>query len=155
MEIQIAMTAHILSAFLLCGAGFGVALRCLAGRVPSQLHVMLVSHSQFVELDWLFTLPALLLQPLTGFWLADVAGVPLAAPWMEASLVLYGVTLCCGLAALWLRGAMYDVAAPALREGGELPARYHRCYRAWNALGWPAFAATLAITVLMVVRPEW
>ena len=120
-----------------------------------QMHVMLMSQSQLVLFDWLFTLPALALQPLTGFWLADEAGVPLTAPWMVASLALYGVTLGCGLAALWLQGAMYDVAAPALREGGELPARYHRCYRAWNALGWPAFAATLAITVLMVVRPEW
>ena len=140
---------------LLCGAGFGVALRCVVGRAPRQLHVMLVSHSQIVELDWLFTLPALALQPLTGFWLADEAGVPLTAPWMVASLALYGVTLGCGLAALWLQGAMYDVAAPALRDGTELPARYHRYYRAWHALGWPAFAATLAITVLMVVRPEW
>jgi uncharacterized membrane protein len=155
MEIQIATAAPILSAFLLCGAGFGVALRCVAGRVPRQLHVMLISHSQFVELDWLFTLPALALQPLTGFWLAEIAGVSLAAPWMAASLALYGVTLCCGLAALWLRDAMYDLAAPALRDGGELPARYQRLYRAWNALGWPAFAATLAITLLMVVRPEW
>jgi uncharacterized membrane protein len=155
MEIQIATTAHILSAFLLCGTGFGVALRRVAGQVPRQMHVMLVSHSHFVELDWLFTLPALVLQPLSGFWLAEIAGVSLTAPWMVVSFALYGVTLCCGLAALWLRNAMYDVAAPALRDGGELPARYHRLFRAWNALGWPAFAATLAITVLMVVRPDW
>jgi uncharacterized membrane protein len=155
MDILIAKTAHILSAFLLCGAGFGVALRCLASRVPRQLHVMLVSHSQFVQLDWLFTLPALVLQPLTGFWLASAAGVPLTAPWMEASLALYGVTLCCSLAALRLQSGMLDVAMPALRDDSELPARYHRYYRAWYVLGWPAFAATLAITVLMVVRPEW
>ena len=50
---------------------------------------------------------------------------------------------------------MLDTAEAALRGESELSARYHRHYRAWNILGWPAFAATLAITVLMVVRPEW
>ncbi|MDR3525601.1 MAG: DUF2269 domain-containing protein [Acetobacteraceae bacterium] len=155
MEIQIAKTAHILSAFLLCGAGFGLALRCLASRVPRQMHVMLMSQSQLVLLDCLFTMPALVLQPLTGFWLAIVAGVPLTAPWMEASLALYAVTLGCNFAALWLQGGMLDTAEAALRGESELSARYHRHYRAWNILGWPAFAATLAITVLMVVRPEW
>jgi len=155
MDILIAKTIHILSAFMLCGAGFGVALRYLASRVPRQLHAMIMSQGQFVLLDWLFTMSALMLQPLTGFWLASAVGVSLTMPWMEASLALYGVTLCCSLGVMWLQGGMLGMAEVALRDGSELPSRYHRYYRAWLSLGWPAFAATLAITVLMVVRPQW
>ncbi|MFO1057803.1 MAG: DUF2269 family protein [Dongiaceae bacterium] len=35
-----------------------------------------------------------------------------------------------------------------------MPPAYHRCMRAWFWLGWPAFAAVLAIYALMVARPE-
>jgi uncharacterized membrane protein len=34
-----------------------------------------------------------------------------------------------------------------------LPPAYHRCMRAWFALGWPAFLAVIATFWLMVTKP--
>jgi uncharacterized membrane protein len=31
-----------------------------------------------------------------------------------------------------------------------LPAQYHRLFRLWFALGWPAFAGVIAIFALMI-----
>ncbi|MGQ0430083.1 MAG: DUF2269 family protein, partial [Gammaproteobacteria bacterium] len=44
-------------------------------------------------------------------------------------------------------------ARQAADAGAPLPAQYHRYYRAWFALGWPAFAGVLAIFWLMVFKP--
>jgi len=49
---------------------------------------------------------------------------------------------------------MRDLAIAALRSGGPLPADYDRYCRYWFVLGWPAFAAMIAIFWLMITRPQ-
>jgi uncharacterized membrane protein len=36
-----------------------------------------------------------------------------------------------------------------------LPPSYHRLFRLWFALGWPAFGAVVAIYALMLAKPEF
>jgi nucleoside-diphosphate-sugar epimerase len=49
---------------------------------------------------------------------------------------------------------MRDLAEQAVAGGAaELPAAYHRLYRVWFWLGWPAFLAVLAIFWLMIAKP--
>jgi uncharacterized membrane protein len=48
---------------------------------------------------------------------------------------------------------MRRLAARAEQLGEPLPAAYHRCYRAWFLLGWPAFAGVIAIFALMIWKP--
>jgi uncharacterized membrane protein len=48
---------------------------------------------------------------------------------------------------------MRDLAQVATRAGGLLPPEYHRYYRWWFALGWPAFIGVLIIFYLMVAKP--
>ena len=40
-------------------------------------------------IDWAFTTPTIILQPLTGFWLISIAGYPLTSSWILWSIVLY------------------------------------------------------------------
>jgi uncharacterized membrane protein len=55
---------------------------------------------------------------------------------------------------LWLQHQMHQMAARAVAEGTDLPPRYHRFFRVWFSLGWPAFFAVLTIFYLMVNRPQ-
>jgi uncharacterized membrane protein len=50
---------------------------------------------------------------------------------------------------------MRDMARQAAATGTALPRAYARCYRAWFALGWPAFLAVLVIFYLMVAKPAF
>ena len=50
---------------------------------------------------------------------------------------------------------LQDMAAQAARDGQPLPPAYWRCARWWEALGYPAFLAMLAVYYLMVNKPDW
>jgi uncharacterized membrane protein len=47
---------------------------------------------------------------------------------------------------------MRELAREAVRTGAALPPAYHRYFRWWFALGWPAFAGVLMIFGLMVSK---
>ncbi|ESR25911.1 DUF2269 family protein [Lutibaculum baratangense] len=47
-----------------------------------------------------------------------------------------------------------DLAREAARAGQPLPAEYHRLFRWWFILGWPAFAAMLVVFHLMIQKPQ-
>lgn len=55
------------------------------------------------------------------------------------------------LQVVWLQVQLRDdaLAAPGI---GKLPARFHRRFAAWFALGWPAFAGVLVLFALMLAR---
>lgn len=46
-----------------------------------------------------------------------------------------------------------DLAAEALNHDKALPPKARRLYRLWVTLGWPAFAALVAVFWLMVTKP--
>jgi uncharacterized membrane protein len=48
---------------------------------------------------------------------------------------------------------MAAMAQAAASAGQALPAAYWRYARWWEMLGWPAFAAMLAVFFLMVTKP--
>jgi uncharacterized membrane protein len=48
-----------------------------------------------------------------------------------------------------------DLASAARDAGTPLPARYHRLFRVWFILGWPAFAGVVAILALMIAKPTF
>ncbi|MOA42707.1 hypothetical protein D3C78_1647790 [compost metagenome] len=54
---------------------------------------------------------------------------------------------------VWLQIRVRDLAVQAERDGTPLPAVAGRYMTWWFALGWPAFAAFLAIFWLMVNKP--
>ncbi|HEX2752465.1 MAG TPA: DUF2269 family protein [Alphaproteobacteria bacterium] len=43
--------------------------------------------------------------------------------------------------------------ADALVAGNALPQRYHKLFRIWFWLGWPAFTSLIIIFFLMVMKP--
>src|SRR4051812_24618896 len=65
---------HILSATVLFGTGLGIAFFFWSAR-QSDDHARLFAARTTVRADFLFTLPAVILQPLTGLWLISDGGI--------------------------------------------------------------------------------
>lgn len=146
---------HILSAILLLGTGLGTAFHGLASNLSRDVRAIAVANRNVVRADWLFTTPTVILQPVTGIWLALEQGWPLTTGWIVLSLALYVLAGACWLPVVWLQIRMRRMAEAAAARGEPLPTRYFTYLRIWFALGWPAFAAMMIILWLMVFRPEF
>lgn len=143
---------HILSSVLLVGTGFGTAFYLFYANRSGNLTAIAVVSRLVVRADTWFTTPAALFQPLSGVWLMQQAGWTWDTPWILYSIGLYLFTGLCWLPVLWLQLRLRDLAAQAHAEARELPALYWRYARWWEALGYPAFVAMLAVFYLMVVK---
>lgn len=144
---------HILGAMLLFGTGLGTAFFMWRADRSGDVAAIATTARTVVLADWLFTAPAIVAQPVTGYLLAVEAGYRLTEGWILMSLGLYAVAGACWLPVVWLQIRMRDMASAASADGTKLPPEYRRYMRIWFALGWPAFAAVAAIFALMIYRP--
>jgi len=145
---------HVIGASVLLGTGAGIAFFMLIAHRTNDPALVAGVARIVVIADFLFTLTAVVLQPITGFLLVWWVGYSPWQGWIVLSLVLYVVIGLCWLPVIWLQLRMRDLAAAAVQAGTPLPAEYHTLFRRWVLLGIPAFAAVLAIVWLMVARPE-
>lgn len=154
MTLLVLKTIHILSAILLFGTGLGTAFHGMASILSGDVRAIAVSNRNVVLADWLFTTPTIFIQPITGIWLATEEGWPLTSGWIVWTLVLYAVAGICWLPVVWLQIRMRRMAEEAALIGTVVPPLYHRYFRLWFALGWPAFAVMVVIVGLMVFKPS-
>ncbi|WP_116140588.1 DUF2269 family protein [Trinickia diaoshuihuensis] len=147
-------TLHILSSVLLVGTGFGSAFYLFfINRTGSVQSIAAVSRL-VVRADWWFTTPAVIFQPLSGFWLVHAAGWSLNTPWVVASLALYVIAGVCWLPVVWIQVRMTRIASRCAAQGDlALPPLYWNYARVWEWLGYPAFVAMVIVYFLMVAKP--
>ena len=145
---------HVLSSTLLFGTGLGTAFYLWRAHRSGDCAFLASVARTVVIADWAFTLPAVIIQPVTGLAMAHLAGFPIGSPWIAASLGLYGVVGACWVPVVWIQIQVAGLSAHAAREGLPVPARVHRLMAWWYALGWPAFLGVIAIFWLMVFRPS-
>lgn len=144
---------HVLSSTILFGTGIGSAFYMFfAARQPDARVIHWVVRHVVVA-DWVFTTTAIIVQPVTGLWLAHIAGFPLTSAWLLWSIVLYFAAGACWLPVVWIQYRMREMARVAAEKGAPLPERFHRLYRIWVTLGVPAFAALVVVFYLMVAKP--
>lgn len=146
---------HVLSATVLFGTGLGTAFHMWFAHRSGDIRAIAVAARNTVRADFWFTTPAVIVQPATGAAMMWLGGHDPLAPWLVAAYALYVIAGACWLPVVALQIRARDLAVSALRSGMELPPAYHRIMRLWFALGWPAFAAVLAIFALMVMRPAF
>jgi len=145
---------HVVGAAILFGTGAGIAFfMAVAHRTGDPRTIAHVAGTVIVA-DTLFTATAVVLQPITGIWLAHLVGWPLDEGWIVLSIALYALTGLFWLPVVWIQIRLRDLARDAVRTQAPLPARYFRLYRIWFACGFPAFFAVLAIFWLMLTRPS-
>jgi uncharacterized membrane protein len=143
---------HILSMVLLFGTGLGSAFyKWMADRSGHVAHIA-VTNRHVVLADWLFTTPTVIFQPISGFWMASLAGWPLSTPWIAFSLGLYVLAGACWLPVVWLQIRMAKIAAKAVAGNVALPDAYWRMARLWFWLGVPAFISMVLVVALMVFK---
>ncbi|NOW49006.1 putative membrane protein [Novosphingobium sp. SG751A] len=147
-------TIHILSSTLLFGTGLGTAFHGWMANRSGVLAARRVVNRNVELADWLFTTPAVIVQPVTGVWLAHLAGFPLTTPWLMAAIALYVLVGACWLPVVAIQIQMRRIAE-VTHDGQELPPGYHRLARWWFVLGWPAFIGVIVIFWLMVAKPEF
>jgi uncharacterized membrane protein len=152
-EYAVVKTVHVISSTLLFGTGIGSAFYMFLASVHRDPRVAYFVVRYVVLADWLFTTTAVVVQPVSGFWLVHLAGFPVKSLWIAASIVLYLVAGACWLPVVWMQLRMREMAREAMAAGRPLPERYWRFFRTWVALGIPAFLSLVAIFCLMVAKP--
>jgi uncharacterized membrane protein len=150
---SILKTIHVISAAVLFGTGLGIAFfKWIADRSDNRAAIRVVAE-KVVLADWLFTAPAIIVQAVTGFALAESLGYPLAHGWLAWSIALFCVAGLCWLPVVWLQLRMRDLARLAERDRAPLGDDYRSYARLWFWLGIPAFTAVALVFWLMVSKP--
>ena len=144
---------HVISASLLFGTRLGSAYFKWRADRSTDLQVIYTTNRNVVLADWIFTAPAVLLQPASGLWLMHLSAVPLSQIWVMLSMLLFVLAGLCWLPVVALQIKMRDMAGHALQAGLPLPHAYDVLARYWFWLGVPAFAAVIAVFGLMVFKP--
>ena len=145
-------TLHILSMVLLFGTGLGSAFyKWMADRSGNLQHIA-VTNRHVVLADWLFTMPTVIFQPLSGLWLLHLSDIPVTTPWIAVSLALYVIAGACWLPVVWLQIRMRRLAFLATDQTQALPDSYWTYARLWFWLGVPAFLGMVLVVHLMVTK---
>jgi uncharacterized membrane protein len=152
-EYLVVKWLHVLSSTILFGTGIGSAFYMLFASLQRDPRVVLFVVRYVVIADWLFTTTAVIVQPVTGLWLAHLAHFPLTSRWLAWSIALYFVAGACWLPVVWMQVRMREMARTAVEQGTPLPPAYARYLRVWIALGLPAFVSLLVVFYLMVAKP--
>lgn len=146
---------HILSGAVLFGTGAGIAFFMLRAHASGNPATVAAVARIVVLADYVFTATAVIVQPISGLVLIVMQGYRLTEPWLMVAYGLYLLTGVCWLPVVAIQLRLKRLAEQAVAEGGPLPGTYHRLYRIWFMLGWPAFAAVLGIYWLMIAKPDF
>ena len=144
---------HILSSTLLFGTGLGIAFFMWMAHRCRDPALIAGTARTVVIADACFTAPAVVIQFVTGLWLARQIGIGLTVLWVQAAMALFFFVGACWLPVLWLQVRARKLAFAAVQANTPLPAAYYRVMRLWFWLGWPAFFGVIAIFWLMVGKP--
>jgi uncharacterized membrane protein len=152
MEYLVLKWLHVLSSTMLFGTGIGSAFYLMLATLGRDSRSVATVSRYVVVTDWLFTATTAVFQPVSGFWMIHLAGMPWSTPWIAWSLWLYALALACWLPVVWIQLRLRDVSAQVAAQNRPLPAAYWRLFGWWLGLGSVAFTAFLAIFYLMVAK---
>jgi uncharacterized membrane protein len=147
-------TVHIISSTILFGTGLGIAFVMFRSRYTGDLQEKFFAIRTTVLADYLFTAPAAVLQPATGAWLIWEGGLSWSDAWLLATYLLYAIAGICWLPVVRIQIRLKRIVKACLSSGKPLPDEFHRLFRVWFLLGWPAFTAFVAVFFLMVAKPS-
>jgi uncharacterized membrane protein len=144
---------HVLGAIVILGTGAGIAFFMLMAHRSRD--VALIAHTAAIAViaDMLFTLTAVLLQPVTGYVLMLLSSTSFTERWLQASLGLYVVAGLFWVPVIFMQIEMRDLAREAATKDWPLPLRYFALFRRWFLFGIPGFGSVMAILWLMIAKP--
>lgn len=144
---------HVLGAIVILGTGTGIAFFMLMAHRTHDVDFIARTASVVVIADAIFTLSAVILQPVSGGLLMMLSATSFTERWLLASLALYAIAGLFWIPVVFMQIEMRDLARKASEQRAALPERYFVLFRRWFAFGFPGFGATMLILWLMVAKP--
>lgn len=144
---------HVLGAVVILGTGSGIAFFMLMAHRTNDVAFIARTASVVVVADAIFTLSAVLLQPVSGGLLMMLSATPITERWILASLALYAIAGLFWIPVVFMQIEMRDLVRKAAEQHVALPDRYFVLFRRWFAFGFPGFGATMLILWLMIAKP--
>ena len=145
---------HVISSTILFGTGIGIAFFMWWAHRTSDIQAKAYATRTTVLADFLFTTPAVIVQPITGILLIHIVGYDLFENWLRLSYVLYAIAVFCWLPVVWIQLQLKSMCNLALHTQTNLSLRYTKLFNIWFYLGWPAFISLISIFFLMVFKPS-
>ncbi len=146
-------TLHIISSAILFGTGIGIAFFMWLSFFSNNLTEKLYAAKNTVLADKLFSFPAALIQPLTGFWLIVESGFNWNEYWLLLTYAIYIVAAACWIPVVWIQIQLKEILTKSINNKSELPNHYYKLFKIWFILGWPAFLGLIVVFYLMVTKP--
>ncbi len=146
---------HVLGAIVILGTGTGIAFFMLMAHRSGDPAFIARTAATVVVADMLFTLSAVLLQPITGGVLMLLTATTWAEHWLMVSLGLYALAGLFWIPVIFMQIEMRDLARLAAAQRQPLPPRYFTLFRRWFLFGIPGFGSVMAILWCMIAKPQF
>lgn len=146
-------TIHIISATVLFGTGMGIAFFMFCSQFSENIFQKYYAARFTVLADYIFTLPAVIIQPISGFLLIYEMGFYIFEFWLLTTYIIYIVAGLCWLPVVWIQIELKKILEVSIDTNSALPERYYKLFRIWFILGWPAFIGLVVVFFLMVLKP--
>jgi uncharacterized membrane protein len=143
---------HVFGAIVILGTGTGIAFFMLMAHRSRDVAFIARTAETVVVADMLFTLTAVLLQPVSGGVLMWLSFTAWNERWLMTSLGLYAVAGLFWVPVIFMQIEMRDLARAAVENGEKLPPRYFTLFHRWFWFGIPGFGSVMAILWLMIVK---
>jgi uncharacterized membrane protein len=144
---------HVLGAIAILGTGTGIAFFMLMAHRSRDAAFIAKTAEVVVIADFIFTLSAVTLQPVTGGLLMWMSSTAITEGWLLTSLMLYAVAGVFWVPVIFMQVEMRDLARVAAASSVPLPPRYFTLFRRWFLFGIPGFGSVMAILWLMIAKP--
>jgi uncharacterized membrane protein len=146
---------HIIGATIVFGTGIGIANFMFLGYFCPDPAARAFAARITVRADFLFTLPAVIVQPLSGAWLICHGGFAWNDYWLALTYALYMLAGVCWLAVVAIQMRMKAMLEAQAQGAAFDEAACRRLFRWWFMLGWPGFGGLFVVFWLMVAKPTW
>jgi len=144
---------HVLGAIFILGTGTGIAYFMLMAHRTRDAAFIARTASVVVIADMMFTLSAVIVQPITGGILMMLSNTGFGERWLMASLGLYVVAGLFWVPVIFMQIEMRNLAQLAMEKASPLAPRYFALFRRWFAFGIPGFGSVMIILWLMIAKP--
>jgi uncharacterized membrane protein len=145
---------HVLGAIVILGTGSGIAFFMLMAHLSKNADFTARTGAVVVIADTIFTLSAIIAQPITGMELMIVQSTSIREHWLLAALALYVLAGLFWIPVVFMQVEMRDLARAAADKNEPLPPRYFALFRRWFLFGIPGFGSVMIILWLMIAKPD-
>jgi uncharacterized membrane protein len=128
---------HVLGAIVILGTGAGIAFFMLMAHRSGDPAFIARTATTVVIADMVFTLTAVVLQPVSGGVLMALSAATFAERWLASSLGLYAVAGLLWIPVIFMQIEMRNLARAAVTQKQHLPPR---CFAAGSCSGFPGSA---------------